>query len=143
MTLPVMRFLAALLLSGIGCMAGGKATDRGATRLTVPDPPFRNAQVVMAKSKPPQFRVNLTRDMPTPGWKFEIESVEVDAEAGRILVRVTEQAPHGMVAQMIKPTRLSLDLGVLAPGRYVLELWVRRGAKNEYHRLQAMVLVAS
>ena len=58
MTLPVMRFLAALLLSGIGCMAGGKATDRGATRLTVPDPPFRNAQVVMAKSKPPQFRVN-------------------------------------------------------------------------------------
>jgi len=143
MTLRAMRVLAVLLLSGIGCMGGGQANDRGATRLAVPDPPFRDAQVVPAKSMPPQFRVNLTRDMPTPGWKFEVDSVEIDAELGRIVARVTEHAPGGIVSQVIKPTRLDLELGILPRGGYVLEIWVRRGADSDYRRLQAIVLVAS
>ena len=143
MTRRAMPVLAVLLLSGTFCMAGGEATDRGAMRLTVPDGPFRDAQVVMAKSMPPQFQVNLTRDMPTPGWKFEVDSVEIDGKSGRIVARVTEHAPGGVVSQVIKPTRLSLNLGVLSRGDYLLELWVRRGAGSDYRRLQAIVLVAS
>ena len=128
MTLRAMRVLAVLLLSGVGCMALDEARDRGATRLAVPDPAFRDVRIVPAKSMPPQFRVTLTRDMPTPGWKFEVDEVKVDAESGRIVARITEHAPGGIVSQVIKPTRLDVELGILPRGTYLLELWARRGA---------------
>jgi hypothetical protein len=81
--------------------------------------------------------------MPTPGFVLTVDSVEVDAATKRIVARITEVAPTGVSAQVITPTECQLPLGALASGRYVLELWTRRGSSGEHRLAQALVLAAS
>jgi hypothetical protein len=138
--------LAGLVLAPACATATMKASSspppRGrATRLVIPEPAFRDVQVVAEKSLPPKFVFEW--DMPTPGYRAEVDSLDVDAEAGRIVARVTEVRPAGPVAQVITPATFRLPLGVLDPGSYVVEIWLRRGTDEPYRPQQALVVVAS
>jgi hypothetical protein len=101
---------------------------------------FDGPEIVAGKSLPPQFELVLEREAPTPGYAFEIDSLDVNPAERRIRVRFTEKRPEGLVAQVITPTRMRVELGALEPGAYVLELWLRRG--DGYEPVQALVLSA-
>ncbi len=81
--------------------------------------------------------------MPTPGWRFEVDSIELDEKAQQIVARVTEIRPTGMLAQVITTTHLVLPLGSIRPGRYVLVVWVRRDTGKPYRLAEALILAAS
>jgi hypothetical protein len=122
--------------------AQGNPPGPRATSL-VPEPPaFSDPQVLVATSMPPQFEVVLTREMPTPGFTFAVDSLEVDEQAGRIVARISEVRPQGITTQVITSTPCRLPLGTLAPGRYALEIRLRRGTTGPHVLSQALVLVA-
>ncbi len=103
------------------CLAGGAGPPQTtATSLTVVDPAFQRAEVLVAMSMPPQFDVMLERNMPSTGWSLLVDAIEVDTGSGRIVARISEIAPTGAAAQMITATSCRLGLGKLSPGSYVL-----------------------
>ncbi len=130
-----------LVLSATG-RAGGGPTEPRATSLTLVEATFENPQVIVATSMPPQFEISFTRNMPTRGWEHAVDSVTVDPQTRRIVAKVTETRPSGTSAQVITPTKCSVPLGRLAPGRYLLELWLRRGADQPHTLAQALVVIA-
>jgi hypothetical protein len=113
-----------------------------ASTLSMAEPAFRNAEVSVLEGASGKFEIVLEREMPTPGWTFTVDALEPDERSRRIVVRVTENRPEGMVAQVITPARLYLPLGPLAKGRHVLEIRLRRGGAGEHRLVQAFVLVA-
>ena len=119
--------------------AGGPGS---ATALSIAEPAFRDPQVIVATSMPPQFEIVFVRDMPSAGWDFSVDSVEVDEESGRITAKVSEIPPGGPTAQMISATKCRLPLGKLARGVYSLELWLRRGSQGPHGLTQAVVVRA-
>jgi hypothetical protein len=132
------RVLALVPLATLVACAAGYTKDPGATpatRLATPEPRFGAPRIEVLESAPPQFEIVLTREMPTPGYRFEIDSLQVDADTGRIVAKVSEIAPEGMVAQVITPAELRLNVGSLPVGDWVLVIWTRRG--NAEHRLAA------
>jgi len=131
-----------LLFLGVTAWAGGGPTEPRATSLTLVEATFERAQVIVATSMPPQFEISFTRNMPTTGWDHVVDSVTVDQETRRIVAQVTEIRPSGISAQVITPTKCRMPLGRLAPGRYLLELWVRRGADQPHTLAQALVVIA-
>lgn len=135
----VVSVVAAFLLLACG---GAGAQGAKATALTIAVEPYEDARVLVATSMPPQFELLMTRQMPTPGWRFVVDGVEVDDDAGRVVARVSEIGPTGNVSQVITPTECRVPLGTLAPGRYVLELWRRKGSSSPHVLAQALVVVA-
>ncbi len=131
-----------LLVLAVTVRAGGGPIEPRATSLTLVEATFEGPQVIVATSMPPQFEISFTRNMPTTGWDHAVDSVTVDQETRRIVAKVTEIRPRGMSAQVITPTKCSVPLGRLAPGRYLLELWVRRGADQPHTLAQALVVIA-
>jgi hypothetical protein len=140
-----MCFAAMILLAlGPGCAATsaeGRAGSR-ATSLTIAHAAFHDPQVLVAKSMPPQFEIVLTREMPTPGWSFVVDSLTVEKTSGRIVAKLSEIGPTETTAQVITPTQCRLQLGALEPGSYLLELWRRRGASGAHVLTQALVVIA-
>ena len=136
-----MRWIAgwSIVLAAAAVWAGGTGP---ATRLTVAEPEFRDPEIVVAKSTPPRLEIVFVRDMPTPGWKFSVDAVEVDEASSRITARISDIPPDGAVAQMITPTKCRVPLGKLSPGAYALELWVRRGETGPHALKQALVVHA-
>ena len=132
------------LIALVACAAtfSQVVTDR-ALRVVPGERPFGDPRIQVLESYPPQFEIVLSRDMPTPGYTFRIDSLEVDEQRGRIVAKVTEVTPQGMVAQVITKTELRLHVGSLRARRYVVEIWTRRGADAEHALVQAMVLVAT
>jgi hypothetical protein len=110
-----------------------------AVRLTLPEPAFYGAT---AETDGEGFRVALKRDMATPGFKLEVDGVQIDGKTSRIVVRVTERPPAGMAAQVITPTAVTIPLGRLTRGSYILEIQMRRGNSGEYGPAHALVLSA-
>ena len=119
-----------------------KPTGSRATSLTQSPSVFRELRVLVATSMPPQFEIMMSRAMPTPGWSFVTDSLEIDDEAGRIVAQISEIRPEGVTAQVITSTSCRLQLGTLAPRRYLLEIWLRRGTGGAHALTQAIVLVA-
>ena len=117
-------------------------SETPATPLTTAEPPFRDPQVMVATSMPPQFDLVLDRDMPTPGWSFVADEISIDLEHGRIVAKISEVAPQGIGAQVITKTECRVPLGNLPRGRYWLELWLRRGAGLPHVPVQALVIHA-
>ena len=78
--------------------------------------------------------------MPTPGWTFEIDSVEIAGD--RIVAKITEVRPDGMVAQMIAPGTARIPLGSLDRGSYVLEIRSRRDRRRDHRPAFAAVVLA-
>jgi hypothetical protein len=131
-----------LLVLPVTVQAGGGPVEPRATSLTLAEPAFESPQVVVATSMPPQFEITFMRDMPTPGWEHKVDSVTVDPETRRIVAKLTESRHGGTAAQVITPTKCRVPLGRLAPGRYLLELWMRRGADQPHTLAQALVVIA-
>ena len=111
--------------------------------MQIPEPAFQRPVVEVLESHPVQFVIVFDREMPTPGWTSTVDSVDVDRKTGRIVVKITDQAPEGMVAQVITPTKLRIKVGSLPNGRFVLELRARRGEDGDYRPAHALVVVAS
>lgn len=130
---------ALLALSGTAWAGGGPVEPR-ATSIRVIESTFGQPEIVVGTSAPPQFEIHFRRNMPTPGWDHVVDNVSVSS--GRIVVKITEVRPTGNAAQMITPTACRLPLGRLAPGRYLLELWVRSAPDQSHVLSQALVLAA-
>ncbi len=131
------------VLSISACSREPAAGPPAATRLVPAEPSYRWAEARVLESLPPQLVVELKAEMPTPGWSLTVDSVEVDPNAGRIVLRITEAGPSGIVAQVITPTRVQANLGSVPVGRYCLEVWTRRAAQGSYSLAQSLALAAS
>lgn len=127
MRIPVALAAIPILLC-LACVAKGQPVETTAKGLLVKEAPFGDPEIVVLKSMPPQFEVVFEREMPTPGWKFDIDEISTDPQTSRIVVRVTEVRPGGIAAQVMTPTKLKVALGTLPRGQYFLELQVRRGS---------------
>jgi hypothetical protein len=121
---------------------GCAAAVHGAPALTLVEGPFSDPRVEADPSGSARFTLSLEREMPTPGWRCEIDAVEIDADAGRIVARISEIAPEGITSQVLTKTRCSIPLGAVPPGRFVLELHTRRGTTGRHEPVQAFVLHA-
>ena len=135
--------LALALMSAYGAASNGSVPADGATRLVVRPDSFGKVEIVAQKSLPPQFDVTLERDMPTPGWRFAVDGIDVLPDEGRIVARVSEIGPTGVTSQVITPIKLRLELGVVAPGTWLLEVRLRKGTSGPHRLAQAIVLLAS
>ena len=132
-----------MLLAG-ACAAHGALPDhRAATSMRVVEESRKErVEVVMAKSTPHRFTLVVERPMPTPGWRFDVNTIDIEPESSRIMVRVRETGPTGVSSQVITPTRLEIPLGAIPRGRYFLELWTRRADDQPHVPSRAWVLVA-
>lgn len=127
----------------LACAAGGGKHEPRATRLDWGSRPFEAAGIRVLESYPPQFVLVFTREMPTPGYTFRVDRLDVDARRGRIVAQVSELPPEGMVAQVITEGELSLEVGSLPVGRFVVEIHARRGTRGEYALAGAGVVEAT
>ncbi len=127
-----------LLLAIQPARAGGEPAAPAATSLTV----VRSEAFKLVKldGSPPTFVAEFTQQMPTPGWTFRIDSVETHGD--RIVVKLTETRPQGMVVQMIAPGTAKIPLGSLTRGRYVLEIRSRRNPQADHRPAFSTVLLA-
>ena len=114
-----------------------------AMSLTILPAEIRDLSVIVKESNPPQFALHGVRDMPTPGWSFIVDRVEVDTREGRILVKITDVGPQGIVPQVITPTKIEMHLGKLRVGRYCVEVRTRRERRQRYVLLQSFAVEAS
>ncbi len=128
--------------AGAGATGGAAVANDVATRVAWDEQSFEPVRVRVLESDPPRFVLVWSREMPTPGYALRVDSVAVDDEAGRIVARISELAPSGMVAQVITRTELSIEVGPLPAGRYVVEVRSRKGDKGAYRAAGAGVLVA-
>ena len=130
-----------LLLAIQPADAGGEPATPAATSLTVvrseAADPFK---LVKLEGSPPTFVAEFTQQMPTPGWTFRIDSVETHGD--RIVAKLTEIRPQGMVVQMIAPGTAKIPLGPFTRGRYVLEIRSRRNPQADHRPAFATVLLA-
>jgi hypothetical protein len=137
---------ALVVLAAIGC--GGPVTRSAdgqgetASRIWLVGWEGEAGGVSVGSSQPPEFSLTLTREMPTPGWELRIDSVDVEAATRRIVVKITERGPQGMVAQVITPTDVEIPLGRLAPGGYFVEFWGRRDPGRAHEPAHAVVIRA-
>jgi len=113
-----------------------------ATAVNVRASGFFNPRIVTLRSMPPQFRLTLTHEMPSAGWTFNVDDVEVNPTDKQITVRVTRHAPEGVAAQVITPVEVHIALGDLEIGQYFLELWGRDVGAASYWPEGAFVLEA-
>ena len=90
--------------------------------------------------EPFEFSLKFTRQMPTPGWTFVVDSLRIEQQ--RIAIELTDQRPSGMVAQVISKGTATIPLGKLETGRYVVEIRTRRGTAGAYRLSFAAVIVA-
>ena len=100
------------------------------------------AAVAEATGDPVEFTLVLSREMPTPGWSFEVDSVEVDGAGQRIVVALTERRPTGMVAQVLTTTEFRIPLGNPGRGTYFVEIRARPDAETPYQPAHALVIRA-
>lgn len=103
---------------------------------------FENAEVTATESTPPTFEVVLTKKMPSPGFKFEIDSLTIDEKMRRIVVDVTATRSPGIRPSVMTATRLRIPLGSLEPADYMLEIRTRRDPQARHRWAQAMVIHA-
>jgi hypothetical protein len=138
-----MRILSwTILVAGIVAISCSVTAGDPASRMWIPDTRVQGAEVVADESEPTKFTLVVEREMPTPGWTFEIDTIEVDTNAARITVKLTEAAPDGIVAQVLTPGRIEVPLGTIEPGAYFVELWTRREAGKPHQPGHALVVIA-
>jgi hypothetical protein len=133
--------LAALILLLAPTVWAGESAPTNATEVTaVRSEAAEPLKVVKVDGSPPTFVVEFTQQMPTPGWTFRVDSVETEGD--RIVARITEARPEGMVVQMIAPGTAKIPIGTLQRGRYVLEIRSRRDPLREHRPTFATVVLA-
>lgn len=123
-------------------VAAGGGSGEYATRVAAARTEFEVREVRVLESLPPQFEIVLEKRMPSAGWALEVENVQVDPEARRIVASLVEVPPKGMAAQVITPVKGQVHVGPLERGRWLLEIRTRREGKGEPRIAQAVVLRA-
>ena len=131
-----MRPLAILALAA--ALAGAKPGPDTALSLKPLEPTFQ-VRVAELPSCPPMFDLELTADMPDPGWTLAVDRVSDPDESGRRIVEITATRAEGMFAQVLTPRTAKVSLGILRKGVHLVDLHLRRGAAR-YERVQAVVL---
>jgi hypothetical protein len=97
------------------------APQPGDEKLTRGEAFVNSADLLVLESFPPQFRLSLAGDLPTPCHQLRVQISEPDA-AGKIEVEVYSLAdPERMCIQVLQPFEASLPLDYL-PGKYTLWL---------------------
>ena len=138
-----LALLAGFVLSTVASAAPAEPRPAPrAARAWIVEEEVNKVEIVAARTEPPTFTLVLVREMPTPGFTWRVDALDVDVRGRRITARLTESAPQGIVAQVITPTRFELPLGEIEPGSYFVELWSRRDAAGEHRPAHALVLEA-
>jgi len=131
-----MRPLAILAL--LVALAGAKPGPDTALTLKPVDPMFQVC-VVERPSCPPSFDLELTADMPDPGWSLTVDRVGDPDETGRRVVEITASREEGLFPQIITARTAKVPLGILRKGVYLIDVRLRQGG-GSYERVQAIVL---
>lgn len=131
-----MRPLAILAL--FAALAGARPGPDTALSLKPLDPMF-SVRVVEHPSCPPSFDVELTADMPDPGWTLGVDRVSDPDESGRRIVEITATRAEGAFVEVVTPRTAKVPVGFLRKGVYLLDVHFRRGP-TKYQRVQAVVL---
>ena len=131
-----------ILVSALLAISCSVASGGPAARLWVADSRVKSAEIVTDESASSVFTLVLERMMPTPGWTFEIDSVEAEAASSRLTVKLTEVGPDGMVAQVLSPARIEIPLSRIEPGAYFVEIWTRQSPANPHQPGHALVVIA-
>jgi len=131
LVLPV-AFLAAL--------AGARAAPDTATHLKLVDPVFRDVRVVALDSCPPAFVLELTTDLPHPGWGLAVDRVGAADEHGRVVIEITAEGKEGLWPQVMTARTARVPLGRLKKGDVLVDVFLRRGRDAAYGRAQAIIL---
>ena len=131
-----------ILVSALLAISCSVASGGPAGRAWVAETRVKSAEIVSDKSAAAIFTLVLEREMPTPGWTFQIDSVEADAASSRLTVKLTEVGPDGIVAQVLSPARIEIPLGQIEPGTYFVELWTRQTPAKPHQPGHALVIIA-
>jgi hypothetical protein len=121
----------------------------------IPEGSMYESPKVSAASAPAQFELVLTKQMPMPGYRVEVESVQVlpadsltdpapKSAAGEwaIVVKLHEVAPEGFGLTVLDPKQIRLPIGALRVGAYRLHLMLRQGEAKVHEPVQQIGLVA-
>ena len=131
--------IASLLLIACGC--GSLISAASAKQVTLLRSEIDPAiEVHATEGDASKFVLHYTRQMPTPGWRFQLDDLRFEED--RIVIELTDMRPEGMVAQVISKGTAKVPLGTLERGRYVVEIRTRRGAEAPYGPAFAGVLIA-
>lgn len=104
---------------------------------------IEETEIMLTKSAPPKFSLNLKVSMPTPGWKLKVDEVTKPDAQGRIQVKVTGTPPEGIVAQVITSQTFHASLGALDTGDFLVEVLYRKSGEDNYSRRGVVMLTAS
>lgn len=96
-------------------------------------------RVVERDSCPPSFDLELTADLPDPGWSLAVDRVSDPDAAGRRVVEITATGAEGAFAQVLTPRTTTASLGMMRKGVYLIDIHLRRG-EGRHERVQAIVL---
>jgi len=97
------------------------------------------ARAVERPSCPPSFDLDLTADMPDPGWSLAVDRVSDPDPTGRRVVEITATRADGAFAQVLTPRTARVSLCFLPKGVHLVDIHLRRGG-GRYERVQAIVL---
>ena len=78
--------------------------------------------------------------MPTAGDKLLTDSVTTSKTERRIVINLTAAPPQRIALAEPTPLPISIDLGQPAPGKNVVEIWLRQEQSAPYILQQALVL---
>jgi len=131
-----------ILVAGMAAISCSVTSGGPASKMWIPETRIRGVEIVADESEPTEFTLVVEREMPTPGWTFQIDTVEVDPDTPRVTVKLTEAAPGGIVSQVLTPARIEIPLGTIEPGTYFVELWTRRDAGKPHQPGDALVIGA-
>jgi hypothetical protein len=126
------------ILAVLAALAGAKPGPDTALTLKPVEPMFQ-VRIVERPSCPPSFDLELTADMPDPGWTLAVDRVSDPDASGRRVVEITATRAEGAFLQVLTPRTAKVSLGFLRKGVYLIDVHLRRGAAK-YERVQAIVL---
>jgi hypothetical protein len=132
-----MRTLLLLLL--LVALAAARPGPDTALALEPVDPPFR-ARILERPSCPPGFDVELTAELPDPGWTLTVDALRGPDAEGRFTADLTAARGDGVFPQVVTPRSTKVSLGFLRKGVYLLDLRLRRDPAGKHERVQALVL---
>ncbi len=126
------------MLTALAAAGGPTAPARAA----IAEPVYRVERVEVV-GDPVRVAMTLSREMRTAGWDLRVETVDVAPSDRRVVVRMEAIPPDGPAAQVISRRDVRVDLGPLAPGRYVVEIRERPDGAGAPEPVQAEVLVVA
>jgi len=136
-----MRASLSLLLLLVG-LVGARPGPETALTCTLRRPVFRAPRLVAVPSCPPTWNLELTVDLPNPGWEVEMDEVGKPDDAGRRVIKISSRGKPGGWPQVITTRELRVPLGSMRKGSYLLDLRYRKSPDTRYRRVQALVLDA-